>query len=125
MGIIAVIAIVLSVTLVTDINRGDASGTSRIIAADGDPITFDEFISSKFRAPSFNGTWWSGNEIQWQDEESNLVLFNVETNETSTLVAADTVGVVSNSATFMSFAPSDSSLLLFADKREVDLDKFL
>ena len=45
------------------------------------------------------------------------VLWNVETNTTTILVGADTVGQVSLSASFVDFAPDDKSLLLFYDNQ--------
>ena len=45
------------------------------------------------------------------------VLWNVETNTTTILVGAETVGQVSISASFVDFAPDDKSLLLFYDNQ--------
>ena len=120
-AVIAMIAIILSVTLTTDIRRNNSRiGNLRKYKSNGgEPITFDEFLGGKFRSKSFNGTWWTGNEIQWRDKEDNLVLWNVETNQTTVLVASDSVGLVSSTASFVSFAPGDKSLLLFIDNREV------
>ena len=63
--------------------------------ADGDPITFNDYVTGRFRPRSFNGTWWSENQIQWRDRAGNLVLWNVLTNQTEILVSAATVGLVS------------------------------
>ena len=32
-----------------------------------DEFSFEDFITSKFSARSFNGSWWSNNELQWSD----------------------------------------------------------
>ena len=98
LAIVAVLAIVLSVTLTADRNRNN---DNEPFVADGDPITFEEFITSKFSPSYFNGSWWSSRELQWRDEANNLVVWNVETEETSLLVSSETVGLVSSSATFI------------------------
>ena len=101
LAIVAVLAIVLSVTLTADRNRNNDNEEGKPFVADGDPITFEEFITSKFSPSYFNGSWWSSRELQWRDEANNLVVWNVETEETSLLVSSDTVGLVSSSATFI------------------------
>ena len=50
-------------------------------------------------------------------QANNLVLWNVETNETKILVASETVGMVSYSASVVAFGKS-ASLLLFSDSKE-------
>lgn len=93
LAIVAVIALILGITLTTDRRRnGDKLPYA---SKSGEPITFDEFLSYEFSAKSFNGSWFSNNQIQWRDKENNLVLWNVNTNETTILVGADTVGQVS------------------------------
>ena len=75
-------------------------------------------LSYEFSAKSFNGSWFSNDQIQWRDKENNLVLWNVDTNETTILVGADTVGQVSKTAQFVDFAPKDKSMLLFYDNKK-------
>ena len=118
LAIVAVLAIVLSVTLTADRNRNNDNEEGKPFVADGDPITFEEFITSKFSPSYFNGSWWSSRELQWRDEANNLVVWNVETEETSLLVSSDTVGLVSSSATFIAFGGQTKSLLLFKDQVE-------
>ena len=108
---LAIIAIVLSITLTAD------AGSNDQFKPEGDPLTFSEFVGGWYYAKSFNGTWWSPTEIQWRDQADNLVLWNVETNESKILVASDTVGMVSSSASFVAFGKSPS-LLLFRDGKE-------
>ena len=38
-----------------------------------DAITFEEFINGEFGYKSFNGSWWSETELQWE----NAVLFKL------------------------------------------------
>ena len=80
--------------------------------------TWSAPYSYEFSAKSFNGSWFSNNQIQWRDKENNLVLWNVNTNETTILVGADTVGQVSKTAQFVDFAPKDNSKLLFYDNKK-------
>jgi len=116
LAIVAVIALILGITLTTDRRRnGDKLP---YVSKSGEPITFDEFLSYEFSAKSFNGSWFSNNQIQWRDKENNLVLWNVNTNETTILVGADTVGQVSKTAQFVDFAPKDNSKLLFYDNKK-------
>ena len=112
LAIVAVLAIVLSVTLTADRNRDEDH-----FKADGEPITFEEFISSQFSPAYFNGSWWSSHQLQWRDEANNLVVWDVETQESSVLVSSDTVGLVSSSASFIAFGQT-KSLLLFKDNIE-------
>ena len=58
-------AIVLSITLTADTQ----SETEDAFKAEGEPITFEEFITNQFYPTYFNGTWWSANEIQWSDPD--------------------------------------------------------
>ena len=32
-----------------------------------DAITFDEFINGEFSYSTFNGSWWSDTELQWEN----------------------------------------------------------
>ena len=113
MATLACMAIVLSITLTADTQ----SETEDAFKAEGEPITFEEFITNQFYPTYFNGTWWSANEIQWSDPSENLVLWNVETQETSELVSSETVSLVSSSASFVAFGKT-KNLLLFKDKTE-------
>lgn len=113
-GLVAV-SLVLVVTLVVIL--AVVFTTHDEVSDSGDPVTFDEYLSSNFSAKLFNGSWWSPRELQWQDADSNLVTWNVESGQTTVLVSAQMVSLVSATASFVSFAPSDKSLLLFSDKR--------
>ena len=33
-----------------------------------DAITLDDYLTGAFSAEFFNGSWWSENELQWQDK---------------------------------------------------------
>ena len=33
-----------------------------------DGITFEDYITGRFNAKYFNGSWWSENELQWKDQ---------------------------------------------------------
>ena len=89
-GAVAIVAIVLSITFTADTNVKNEP-----FEPDGEPITFNDYILGRFRANSFNGTWWSANEIQWRDRANNLVLWNVLTNQTTVLVDSLYVGLIS------------------------------
>ena len=111
-----IIAITLSITLTADNNRN--AEAAPFVSTAGEPITFDEFLNYEFTAKSFNGSWYNDTMLQWRDRENNLVLWNVNTNETTILVGADTVGQISKFAQFVDFAPKDNTLLLFYDNVE-------
>ena len=38
-----------------------------------DAITFDEFINGEFSYSTFNGSWWSDTELQWENSVRNDV----------------------------------------------------
>ena len=116
LAVVIIIAITLSITLTADNNRN--AEAAPFVSTAGEPITFDEFLNYEFTARSFNGSWYNDTMLQWRDRENNLVLWNVNTNETTILVGADTVGQISKSAQFVDFAPKDNTLLLFYDNVE-------
>ncbi|GBP03075.1 Prolyl endopeptidase FAP [Eumeta japonica] len=53
-----------------------------------DPILIDleSIINGVFSAPSFNGSWVSGNEVLYRNQYAELVLFDVNTGDSSVLV---------------------------------------
>jgi len=106
-GALTIGAIVLSITLTADQSNGG-------FVPSGDPITFEDYITAKFSARRFNGTWWSNDQLQWRDQDSNLVAWNIKSEETSIIVSSDTVSLVSSSANFVAFG-EDKNLLLFYD----------
>ena len=40
-----------------------------------DAITFDEFINGEFSYSTFNGSWWSDTELQWENSVMDDVIF--------------------------------------------------
>ena len=40
---------------------------SYTIKQSDDAITFDEFINGEFSYSTFNGSWWSDTELQWEN----------------------------------------------------------
>lgn len=100
--VVAVLATVLSLVL-----PGDAGDTF-----DRRPVTYDELLGGKFRPKGFSGTWWSSDHsyVLASPDTGDLVLWDVETNQTSTLVSKATIDAASGDqggpATFVSFAPN-------------------
>jgi len=82
--------------------------------APDDAITFDEFVSNSFAAKTFNGSWWSNSELQWKDEQGNLVTWDINTHQTTILVSNDLLTTISSGARFMGFSPTNSEIHLFA-----------
>jgi len=78
-----------------------------------DAITFDEFLSGEFGFKTFNGSWWSDEELQWKNKEGDLVTWNFLTGETQVLVSNDLLTSFSSGTSFKGFSP-DTELLLFA-----------
>lgn len=64
-------------------------------------VTWEEAMSGAFRAKNFNGSWWGPEEIQWQDAEGNLVLWNVNTNGTTVLVSKELLNRFQGRARYM------------------------
>ena len=112
----------------TDVNNDNEPVLTQYQAT-GEGITFEEFITRKFSAKTFNGSWWSNDELQWKDkvmtvfyllmyffisfQEGNLVTWNIHTNTTTILVSNNLLTSFSTGAEFKGFSP-DNSLLLFA-----------
>ena len=57
--------------------------------------------------------------------DGSLVLWNILTNQTTTLVSSATVGLVSASATFVAFGEDKSLLLFYDDKKSVWRHSFI
>ena len=123
LGVAAGVAIILTITLTADRSRLTEDGDGFV--ADGEPITFNEFIRYSFYPGYFNGSWWSASELQWSNSKGNLVLWNVLTGETTDLVSAETVGLVSSSASFVAFGDSERYLLFYDNKDPVWRHSFL
>ena len=123
LGVVAGVAIILTITLTADRNRNSDPETG--FKPDGDPITFTEFIRYTFYPSYFNGSWWSADEIQWRNTQGDLVLWNVLTGVTTDLVSSELVGLVSSSATFVAFGESERYLLFYDDKDSVWRHSFL
>ena len=60
-----------------------------------------------------------------KDMDGPLVLWNILTNQTTTLVSSATVGLVSASATFVAFGEDKSLLLFYDDKKSVWRHSFI
>ena len=63
--------LVLAVVAKNSFTEEEGEGGGRAEAgsgARGGGITFDEFIDREFSAELFNGSWWSGDQLQWKDE---------------------------------------------------------
>ncbi|CAB3256705.1 unnamed protein product [Arctia plantaginis] len=113
-GIAAMLAIIaVIVTLVVVLTGGDSAAVDPIITTEGptspdiptseaqttspiavettteavlSPIDLEEIIEGAFATPSFNATWASGNEAIFRNAFGDLILFNVDTSATQTLV---------------------------------------
>ena len=95
LGILVVIAaIVTTVVLLVDgddDDDGDGSSSGSVPAgssSEGDPVTFEEALSGELRPKTFEGTWWSDEEIQTTDGDGNLILWNVATGERTVMDAS-------------------------------------
>ena len=42
-------------------------------SAESDAFSFEDFITGSFSAQSFNGSWWSANQLQWSDKVGPIV----------------------------------------------------
>ncbi|KAH1014109.1 hypothetical protein HUJ04_003003 [Dendroctonus ponderosae] len=49
-------------------------------------LNLEDFLNYKYNPKSFNGTWVSGNKFLYTDSDGNLLLYNLETSGTSTLL---------------------------------------
>ena len=78
-------------------------------------ITLGDVVNKTYAARTFNGTWFSADEIQWEDPEGRLQLFNTRTRSTKPLV---TSSKVPEDATFIGTAPANPNLALYAYNKE-------
>ena len=55
------------VAILVAVRGGERLGVSSYFDTQSDAITFEEFIQREFSSRTFNGSWWSDTELQWED----------------------------------------------------------
>ena len=63
---VVLVSTTLSLALI--LRDDDASPKSTYQRQSDDAITFDEFLTGHFAYKTFNGSWWSETELQWENE---------------------------------------------------------
>ena len=76
-------------------------------------ITLEDVVNKTFAARTFNGTWVSAEEIQWEDATGRPQLFNTRTRSARPLGDK-----VPEDATFIGTAPANPDLALYAYNKE-------
>ncbi len=54
---------------------------------ESDAFSFEDFITGSFSAKTFNGSWWSANQLQWSDKVGPI-LYNPIVDTNSVLVVS-------------------------------------
>ncbi|XP_055931792.1 inactive dipeptidyl peptidase 10-like isoform X2 [Argiope bruennichi] len=76
LGICSVIA--MAILLLTPKNTGDG--------LKGEKIRLSDIVQDKFKPRLFNGSWISGDEIEYRDKDGNLVIYSVKTKSSKILL---------------------------------------
>ncbi|XP_058799148.1 venom dipeptidyl peptidase 4-like isoform X2 [Phymastichus coffea] len=97
-GLVVTILLVLVITATAAVLlSGNDRETARIEAFTGQGISLEEWLGGSLSTKGFNGTWLSGDEIFYEDESGNLMIFNVTSKRSRTVLN------ISNSALSASF----------------------
>ncbi|XP_046586430.1 venom dipeptidyl peptidase 4 isoform X1 [Neodiprion lecontei] len=83
-SIVAIVVIALIIAAVFLLTGSPADSSSDSPSASG--ITLEEWLGGSLATKSFNGTWLSGSEILFQDESGNLVIRNVTSGTSRTIL---------------------------------------
>lgn len=78
---------------------------------DGQPIELEDVINGVFSSPSFNGSWTSGSDILYRNENGDLVLFDLDTDSTTVLIS-NTSEVLQQSSRFTELSPDGTQVAL-------------
>ncbi|XP_073962425.1 venom dipeptidyl peptidase 4-like [Choristoneura fumiferana] len=75
------------------------------------PIDLEDVISGVFAAPSFNGTWTSGSEIIFRNDNGDLVIYDLDSDSTTILIS-NTSQILQQSSRFTELSPDRTQVTL-------------
>ncbi|CAD6227686.1 GSCOCG00001366001-RA-CDS [Cotesia congregata] len=116
-ALIAIVVLVLLITAIILLTGRPESGSARTTTT-ASSITLEEWLGGWLSAKSFNGTWLSDDEILYQDEMGNLMIYNVNADE-SKLVLPITNPVLGSPLTFdFELSPDRNYLLVMSNHQK-------
>ncbi|XP_057327710.1 venom dipeptidyl peptidase 4-like isoform X2 [Microplitis mediator] len=116
-ALIAIVVLVLLIAAIILLTGGPDSGSSRTTTT-ASSITLEEWLGGWLSTKSFNGTWLSDDEILYQDELGNLMIYNVNADD-SKLVLPITNPVLGSPLTFdFELSPDRNYLLVMSNHQK-------
>ncbi|XP_011066931.1 PREDICTED: prolyl endopeptidase FAP-like isoform X2 [Acromyrmex echinatior] len=108
-GIVLIIVLALVIAAAILLTGSPDSTASRTNGAAG--ISLEEWLSGSLSPKSFNGTWISGDEILYRDEIGNLLIYNVSSAASKSLLDSSNPDLLSS---FDHHLSADRKYLLLA-----------
>ena len=107
----SIVLIGIAIALIIVFAGGDESASESRLPG----VKFEDYLSGKYRPAIFNGSWWSHDQILWEDSEGALVLWNITAPPDETIPLVDKMPP---GAKFKAFCPIDDNLVLLAAGEE-------
>lgn len=82
-GLLVVALVIAAIVLLTTTDDQHADEVT------AESLNLEDFLNYRYNPKTFNGTWVSGSKLIFTDSTGDLILYNLPTGETSTLLAAN------------------------------------
>ncbi|XP_018327764.1 venom dipeptidyl peptidase 4 isoform X2 [Agrilus planipennis] len=115
---IVIVAAVIVILVIFLKNKGDSNADNQDFA-----ITLEEILYGSLAASGFNATWISGSELFFRSSEGDVLLYNVETATTRTLLSGNSSVLATAFDYFLS--PDRNYLLIGHDYQKLYRYSFL
>ncbi|XP_063704179.1 venom dipeptidyl peptidase 4 isoform X2 [Culicoides brevitarsis] len=121
-GFIALIAIAIIVVLSVFLSKPPSGSSAEPIVDDGPAITLEDVLEGRLYPQGFNGSWAGKEQIIFRDAASNVVMHNIRTRETKTLIPSNLDPY--NQAVSYSLSPDEKYLLIAREYRKLFRSSF-
>lgn len=128
-GGVAVVLMVLVISVTVYVNQVDDGSVnaakqslvakSPLKRADGLSITLTDVLSGAFSARGYNGSWISGDEIQFFDPVGSVIVYNVQNQTRSTIIEATEFDKISTRPSEVTLSPNRKLALIGYDSQKV------
>lgn len=87
-GLLAGVTLLLVIVVIVAVHLtgGGTEANSRNEALGASGISLEDWLGGSFFAKSFNGTWLSGDQILYDDESGNLMIFNATSRQSHSVL---------------------------------------
>ncbi|XP_058466895.1 venom dipeptidyl peptidase 4 isoform X2 [Malaya genurostris] len=122
-GVAILLAVVITLIVVFTGNDSSDNGDSSPIVQHLDPITLEDFLTGKFVARDFGGTWTPSGKIITRDEMGQVLAYDPITNETKTLLGLNHLDLLEGFK--FDLSPDERYLLVAQNYRKIFRHSFL